>query len=128
MPLKSILLLTLLVVAAPGCGSKEKAPPPPGSDAVAQAGDRLQPSKDGLTKLSADTNPYIRNNAKQALESWEAKDYAAAVIAMQKVISLCKSETQQAAALASMAQLKMEIDAAAAKGNSKAKEAAAHLQ
>ncbi len=84
------------------------------------------PSKEGIASLCGDENAYIRNNAKQALESWESQDYPRAVIAMQKVLSLCRSPAQQDAALSSLAQLTQEVQAAA-KGNAGAKEAAALL-
>ncbi len=122
------LLPLLLVIVIAGCSQKEKTPTPAPSDPSTQSSETLQPSKDGLRKLSADANPYIRHNAKAALESWEARDYTAVVIAMQKIVSLCRSESQVTATMTSLAQLKSEIDAAAAKGNSNAKEAAAQIK
>jgi len=86
-----------------------------------------QPSKEGLKGLCADPSPYISNIAKHALSSWEAKDYSAAVTGMRKIISLCRSTAQQDAALSGLAQLKLEIDKAAANGNANAKAAAAQL-
>jgi hypothetical protein len=83
------------------------------------------PSKDGLSSLSADPNPYIRNNAKRALSCWEAKDYTGAALGLRKILNLCRSTEQQDAAMSAMAQLKLEIDGAAAKGNANAKAAAA---
>ena len=85
------------------------------------------PSKEGLKGLCKDPNPYISNNARHALSSWEAKDYSAAATAMRKIMSLCRSTAQQHAAGSSLAQLKLEIDKAAANGNANAKEAAAQL-
>ena len=85
------------------------------------------PSKEGIASLCGDENAYIRNNAKQALASWESQDYPRAVTAMQKVLSLCRSSAQQDAALSSLAQLTQEVQAAAAKSSASAKEAAALL-
>jgi hypothetical protein len=134
-----------LVFFTSACGRKEAAPSPPPPEAATAdtppetapaaadpnatpaTGTMPAPSKDGLTRLCSDQNAYIRNNAKQALESWDAGEYAAAVIALQKVMSLCKTASQQEDALSSLAQLKQEIDAAAAKGNAIAREAAAQL-
>ncbi len=131
-PVKTIGICILLISTAwlPACGRKEKSasPPPPNAGGTPQADGTLVASKDGLKKLTADANPYIRNNAKAALQSWEAKDYTAAVIAMQKIIGLCRSDDEQTAAITSLGQLKTEIDAAVSKGDSNAKEAAAQLQ
>src|SRR5512141_3229761 len=96
-PVKTTCIGILLLIAAllPACGRNEKpAPPPPNPTASAQSDGSLVASKEGLKKLAADTNPYIRNNAKAALESWEAKDYTAAAVAMQKIISLCRTDDE----------------------------------
>jgi hypothetical protein len=143
--MKTPLLLPIaLAVLVAGCNRKtaeSKMPEPATGQAVpkpvapaAQGNARApdegvipEPSKEGLKNLCADPNPYISNNAKHALSCWEAKDYSAAATGMRKVMSLCPEAPQQNAALSSLAQLKLEIDAAAAKGNANAKEAAAQL-
>jgi hypothetical protein len=139
-----LLLAVALAVLVAGCNRKtteSKMPEPATGQAVAEpvapaaqgdarapdAGVIPEPSKEGLKSLCTDPNPYISNNAKHALSSWEAKDYTAAAIGMRKIISLCRSTAQQNAALSSLAQLKLEIDKAAAKGNANAKAAAAQL-
>jgi hypothetical protein len=139
-----LLLALALAVPVAGCNRKKtesKIPEPATSQAAAQpavpaaqgdarapdAGVMPEPSKDGLKSLCKDPNPYISNNAKHALSSWEAKDYSAAATGMRKIISLCQSTAQQNAASSSLARLKLEIDKAAANGNANAKEAAAQL-
>ena len=140
----SLPLAIAVVVLAGGChhekpqskppersnGEAAAEPAAPAADGEArtpEAGAMPTPSKDGLVSLSTDPNPYIRNNAKHALSSWERKDYIAVAIGMRKLMNLCRSTSQQEAALSSLAQLKLEIDAAAAKGNANAKAAAAQL-
>jgi hypothetical protein len=139
-----LLLAMAFTVLFAGCNRKKAEPkllePPAGQAAAEPAAPAAQgdarapdervlpePSRDGLKSLCTDPNPYISNNAKHALSSWEAKDYRAAATGMQKIISLCQSTAQQNAALSSLAQLKLEIDKAAANGNANAKEAAAQL-
>jgi hypothetical protein len=113
---------------AAGQAAAEPAAPAAQGDARApDAGVMPQPSKDGLKSLCADPSPYISNIARHAQSSWEAKDYSAAATGMRKIISLCRSTAQQDAALSSLAQLKLEVDKAAANGNANAKEAAAQL-
>jgi len=77
--------------------------------------------------MPEDQRHAIRNIAQQALASWEAKDYHAAVAGRRKIMSLCRSPAQQNAALSGMALLKLEIDKGAASGNANAIEAAAPL-
>lgn len=128
----SVALLMLLGACGRNestAGKEQGAAPSVNATETATAGSPLpEPSKEGLKKLCSDTNPYIRNNAKQGLSAWEARDYTTAVISMQKIITLCKSEAQQADAISSLAQLKKDVEAAAAKGNRNAKEAAAQLE
>jgi hypothetical protein len=141
--MRTLLFALALAVFVTGCNRKKpesKAPEPASSQAVepatpAAGGDTRGPdaaplpesSKEGLVSLGSDPNPYISNLAKRALSLWEAKDYNAAAIEMGKVMVLCRSTTQQSAILSSLAQLKLEINQAAAKGNANAKEAAAQL-
>ena len=141
--MRTLLLTMALAVLVAGCNrektdskapepaaSREATSAPPATAAegrVADAGSLPEPSKEALVNLCADPNPYISNIAKHALSSWEAKDYKAVAIAMGKLVALCKSTTQQSALLSSLAQLKLEVDRAAAKGNANAKEAAAQL-
>jgi hypothetical protein len=135
-PLLAVIALALL---AAGCSRKktesmapEPAAQPPAAASQGDAGAPVEgaapaPSKDGLKSLCSDPNLYIRNIAKHALSSWEAKDYSAAATGMRKIMNLCRSADQQNAALSSLAQLKLEIEKAAASGNANAKEAAAQL-
>ncbi len=139
-----LLLAVALAVLLAGCNRKkteskplepaagQAAAEPAASAAQGDArapdvGDMPQPSKEGLKSLCTDPSPYISNIAKHVVSSWEAKDYRAAATGMRKIISLCRSTAQQNAALSSLAQLKLEIDKAAANGNANAKEAAAQL-
>lgn len=116
--------------AAPAQGpvaDQTAAPESQGDGTAPGAAARPEPSKDGLKSLCADRNFYISNLAKHALASWEAKDYSSAVTGMRKIMSLCRSEDQRAAALSSLALLKLEAEKAAASGNANAREAAARL-
>jgi hypothetical protein len=139
-----LLLATVLVLLVAGCKKKTTESKVPGlatGQAIAKPTARAangdapapdqgvipDPSKEGLKNLCSDPNAYISNNAKHALSCWESKDYNAAATGMRKVLSLCRSTAQQNDALSSLAQLKLEVDAAAAKGNANAKEAVAQL-
>ena len=102
-----VLALTAALLAS-GCGRKKEdstvfqpvttepaaepvaaSPPPAQADALSAP----EPSKAGLVTLCSDPNAYIRNNAKEALTSWDAQDYASAVIALQKVVSLSRDQS-----------------------------------
>lgn len=124
-------LLLAIAVALLGAGCKRNTAEsklPESSEGAAAGKDGMPaPSKAGLKRLCSDTNPYMSNNAKYALSCWDAQDYEGAASAMKKILNLCRSSDQQSDALSSLAQLKLEIDAAAAKGNAKAKTAAALL-
>ena len=130
MSIRYVLAVLILAIAlTPGCGKKKTRLPAPtvATNAAAEPGGIAAPSRNGLVRLTSESNAYIRNNAKAALASWDEQDYTSAVIAVQKIMSLCESEAQREAALSSLAQLKQDIDAAAAKGDANAKEAAAQL-
>jgi len=111
------------VTTEPAAEAVAASPPPAQADALSAP----EPSKAGLVTLCSDPNAYIRNNAKEALTSWDAQDYASAVIALQKVVSLSRTPEQQAAVASGLAQLKADVDRAAAKGNANAKEALAQM-
>jgi siderophore synthetase component len=122
----------LAIALCVGAGCSRKASPPTATDssstnAVIEAVAPVDAAKQGLTRLCDDESAYIKNNARQALASWESRDYQSAVIALQKVVSLCRSASQQEAAMSSLAPLQQEIKTAAAKGDANAKEAAATL-
>ena len=141
--MRTLFLVAGLAVLVSGCSRKQpqSKPPDPGpgqeatlatSPAPAHApgldGSALpEPSKQGLVDLSSDSNPYISNIAKRALSSWQGRDYKAVALGIGKLVALCKSTGQQQALTSSLAQLKLEVERAAAKGNANAKEALAQL-
>jgi hypothetical protein len=121
--MRTLLFAIGLVILVAGCNRKkaEVNPPEPAANQPSE------PSQEGLGSLCGDSNPYISNIAKHAMEFWKVKDYRSAVIEMKKLIGLSRTTTQRNAATSSMGQLKLEINRAAAKGDANAQDAAAQL-
>ena len=102
--MRTLLLGLALTVLAAGCSRKKtEATAPelaasqqsaPASQAaaadapIADASSIAQPSKEGLVSLCSDPNPYISNNAKHSLSSWEAEDYKAAVLGIGRLLAI----------------------------------------
>lgn len=115
----------------PGANSTSTAATPtPDSDGVrpATAPDPRVGAVESLKLLAHESaNPYLKNNAKAALEAWNQRDYDQAVVYVKTMISLQLTPEQQASVLAALESMRETLDRAAQAGNPSAKAALLRL-
>lgn len=133
-------ILGILCVSALFCGCGRKAPEPtPGVTPVAtspavEGASPAEPTASNAApevgdvqslKVLVDSNPspVVRNNAKAALDSWNRKDYASAVIYLKTVMSLPEAQLQSAEVASVLAAMQSELQRAATGGNRAAQQA-----
>ena len=136
-----ILCLSALVS---GCGRKapESSPspgtPPVTASPASETASPADPSTSNAAlevgdvrslKALVDSNPspVVRNNAKAALDSWNRKDYASAVVYLKTVMSLPEAQLQSAEIASVLAAMQSELQRAAAGGNRAAQQAVQDL-
>lgn len=120
-----------------GCDRKkmtDAAPPVPTSTSV-KVSPAVLPTPDpketgtiALGRLANDrSNPYLSNNSKAALASWNQQDFDQAVVYLQTALSLRLTPDQQASVLAALDGMRTGLDRAAQSGNASAKAAMTRL-
>ncbi|MBL9173554.1 MAG: hypothetical protein JNL10_08475 [Verrucomicrobiales bacterium] len=135
---RSLAILCLAAVIS-GCGRKaaESAPPAPAPVAASPSTDAASspegsapapaPEVGDVRSLKAlvesNPSPVVRNNAKAALDSWNGKDYASAVVFLKTVMGLPEAQLQGAEIASVLAAMQSELQRAASGGNRAAQQA-----
>jgi hypothetical protein len=87
---------------------------------------------EGVRFLAALAQPdvpaVIRNNARQALQAWDAKNYVDAVVALKTVMSFPDARAFQGPLQSALNEMLGKLKPAAEQGNQAAKEAIDYLK
>lgn len=106
--------------AADGAGAAPAAVPGAGAEVGGVAALRA------LVQGAAD--PYVRNNAKAAADSWDRGAYVDAAVFLKTMLTLPQARPHAAAINSALAGMLAELESASAKGNASAKEALDQLR
>lgn len=133
-----ILGILCLTALFSGCGRKapesSAGAPPAATSPVSEGASPAEPNASPTApevgdvrslKALVDSNPspVVRNNAKAALDSWNRKDYASAVVYLKTVMSLPEARLQSAEIASVLAAMQSGLQRAATGGNRAAQQA-----